>query len=429
MIIRSKTGRGNPAPTNLAQSSISFGIIHLEDDIHILIIALVVSAFFSSAETVFVTFDKLKLLVWKEDKSIFIRAVRFFFPHTNRYIITSLVGISIANVAFSSLMAVYLTRTGIAPGWIIVISTFIVLIFAEIIPKVLALSLNAVLIKPFALLLFLTYIIFYPVVASLGFFFKLLFPHSEHSIQPYINREMMRRLIQSSEAEIHPQDADLAESVLTFASSKMREVMTPRTDIVGVSVETGIEDVTRVVVESGHSKIVVYDGDIDHIIGYIHAYDLIDTTEKLRDIVRPAEFVSEFTLVIEGLKTLRNKVTNLLVVLDEYGGVDGIVTIEDIAEEISGAIEDEHDLPVFRFKELSVGRYMISGRAELDDLNREFELNFEKKEGVETFGGWIVTKLGRIPKKGEKIDISGLRIEILSADSVVVKMTRVELLE
>ena len=402
---------------------------HLEQEIHILIIALVVSAFFSSAETVFVTFDKLKLLVWKDQKSIFIKAIRFFFPQTDRYVITTLVGISIANVAFSSLMAVYLARAGISPGWIIVISTFIILIFAEIIPKAFALSLNAVLIKPYAVILFTTYIILFPVAALLGVLFKILFPHSELIIQPFINRGMMRRLIQSSEAEINPHDADMAESVLTFASARMREVMTPRTEIIGVPIDSGIEDVTRIVVESGHSKIVVYDEDIDHIAGYIHAFDLMNPSGKPVQTLREVEFVSEFTPVIEGLKILRKKETGLLVVLDEYGGVDGIVTIEDIAEEIFGEIEDEHDQPVFRFKESSPGKYLISGRAELDDLNREFDLNFEKKEGVETFGGWIASKLGRIPQKNEKIDISGLRIEIVSADSVVVKMTRVELLQ
>lgn len=395
-------------------------------DTLVILVALVFSAFFSASETSFITFDKLKVVIWEKNKDFFISTIKIFSKHSDRVIITCLIGNNLANVAYSSLAAIYLSYMGFSVVYVIIISTLIILTFGEIIPKALALSLNNSFVRPFSVLLAIVYAIFYPIVFGLSFLNKLFFPHSNQRFQPLLNRSSLRKLVKSPHVDIEPEDAALAESVLSFASSKMREIMTPRPDIVSAHIDTKIEDITKLILDTGHSKIVIFNEDIDHIAGYIHSLDLMTSVQCIREILRPPIFVSEFTPVIDGLKIIKKNQTGLLFVLDEYGGIDGIVTIEDIAEEIFGEIEDEYDRPVFRHRETAPGKYIFSGRAEIDDINKSYEFDLEKEEGVETIGGWLVTKLGRIPKRKEIIEIDGFRIEVILSDSVRVKMLRLE---
>ncbi len=384
------------------------------------------SAFFSLAETAFVTFDKLKIMVWTDLKMPFTRHLKFFYPRTDRYIITSLIGNNIANVAFSSLAVIYLVKMGLPPALIIIISTFVILTFSEVIPKAFALSMNSVIIKPASFIMLLFYLVFYPLTELLSLAYKILFPHSGYGFQPNLSRDHLRRLMLSKQAGIEKEDAELAGSVLAFASAKMRQVMTPRMEMKAAQMDTPLDTIKRMILDSGHSKIVIYQEEIDNIRGYIHAFDLMHTGITLSDILRPVVFVSEFTPVMEGLKILKKKETGLLIVLDEYGGVDGLVTIEDIAEEIFGEIEDEHDRPRFRYKKLPDGKYLLDGRAEIDDLNREYHLHLQKAEGVESVGGWVVTKLGRIPEAGDIFTLEDLRIEIVLADKRRIVQMKVE---
>ena len=398
----------------------------MDNNIIILITALLLSAFFSSSETVFITFDKLKLIVWRKRNDVFNKALRVFFPRQERFIITGLIGVNIANVTFSSVAAIYLITMDLPVWLVIVISTLIILTFGEILPKAAALSFGNLLIRPFALFLWLFYLLFSPVIVILSSVFKLLLPSSEIGYQPILTRETLTRLMTSGAGGLSVKEAEIADVMLSFADKKMREVITPRTDLVATSMNTTSDEVLKLIIDSGHSKIVIYDEDIENIVGYVLALDLLHKTGTAAEIVRPAVFVSEFTPIIKALKILKDKNVGMLMVVDEYGGLDGIATIEDIMEELFGEIEDEFDKPKFRHRRLRKGGYLISGRAELDDLNREFDLGLEKPEGVETFGGWLITNLGRIPKSGEIFDIHSFRIEVVLADEVRVKILKVE---
>ena len=397
----------------------------MKDELLIMLLALLASGFFSSAETVFLTFDRLKLILWKDKKDIFTRAIRVFFPNTDRFILTSLIGVNLANVAFSSMAAVFMVGLGLPPWLVVIISTMVLLTFGEILPKTIVLPIGTFLIKPYAILLFIVYTTMFPLISALSAFLRKL-PGQTPLLRSQLSRDSLSRLIMSEHSEIHSDNAKLAVTVLKFAHAKMREVMTPRTEIASLPVNSNLAEITAEILESGHSKLVLFDGDIDHISGYIHAFDLMNNTESVEELIRPVRFVSEFTPVIEGLKILRKRETGLLVVVDEHGGTDGIVTIEDIAEEIVGEIEDEFDKPRFRYKTTGENKYLISGRAEIDDLNREYDFDLEKAEGVETFGGWLVTRLGRIPDSWEKVRIGDLKMEILSASETRVKIVRVE---
>ncbi|NQS97020.1 MAG: HlyC/CorC family transporter [candidate division Zixibacteria bacterium] len=398
----------------------------MDNNIIILIIALLFSAFFSAVETVFITFDKLKLIVWRKQNDVFNRALRVFFPRQERFIITSLIGVNIAYVTFSSVAAIYLITMDLPVWLVIVISTLIILTFGEILPKAAALSLGNLLIRPFALILWLFYLLFLPVIVLLSSVFKSLLTSSKTGYQPILTRETLMRLMVSETGGLPMKEAEIVDGVLSFADKKMREIMTPRTDLTAASIDSNLNEILKLIIDSGHSKIAIYHKDIENIVGYIHALDLLQKADTAAEIVRPAVFVSEFTPVIDALKILKDKNVGMLMVVDEYGGLDGIATIEDVMEELFGKIEDEFDKPRFRYQKLSKGGYLISGRAEIDDLNRIFDFGLEKTERVETFGGWLITNLGRIPKNGEIFNLQGFRIEVMQADEVRIKIIKLK---
>ena len=392
-----------------------------------IIIALLSSAFFSSAETVFISFDKMKLIIWMEKNNVFTKTLKVFFPRQERFIITTLAGNNLAHVAFSSLAAVYLVEMGMPAPLVIAISTIIILTFGEIIPKALALHSATGIARPYSLLLWICYIVLYPIVAAFsGIYKSLFFRESESGGNSEISREALMRVVSSEAQELRRRGREIAKSALLMGDQKMREVMTPRKDVEALPIDATRDEIESLIIKTGHSKLLIYRENIDDIAGYVHVLDLLTPGKPLRELVRDAVFVSEFTPVIDGLKLLRRKKVGMLMVVDEYGGLDGIATIEDVAEELVGEIEDEYDRPQFRYKKLREGRYIISGRAEIDDLNREYHFKLDKTEGVETFGGWIVTMLGRIPETGEKFRLKNFIIKVMLSDDVSVKTVTVE---
>ena len=398
----------------------------MEGYLILMLIALLASAFFSCCETSFIVLDKIKLLVWKKRKDIYSRALSVFFPRQDRFIVTSLVGINIGNITFSSLAAYYLVSVGL-PLWLIILSsTLIILAFAEVIPKTLALSRGSVLMRQMAVVFWLFYLLFYPIIAVFSLFSRFLFFGEESHYKNTITREVLTRIMVSPSSALTKKEAEIANSLLSLSGMKMREVLTPRTDIAAASEESSIDEIAELIMESGFSKIVIYRGDIDNILGYVHVMDLLNGGDSVANIIRPAVFVSEFTPVMDGFKILKDKDVGMLMVMDEYGGLDGIVTIEDLSEELFGDIEDEYDKPKFRHRRLKKGGFLISGRAEIDDLNRVYNFNLEKEEGVETFAGWLITNLGRIPKQNETLKIQDFKITVMLADEVRVKLVKVE---
>lgn len=383
------------------------------------------SAFCSASETVFITLDRIKLMIWREKKDLFSKSLNIFFPHKERFIITSLIGTNVAQVAFSSVAAVFFVSKGMPPWLVIVLSTVVLLIFAEILPKVISLSIGTKLARPFALLLGVIYYLLFPIVKLLSTAMKKFSPDVSDGAPLEHARRILKQVLMSDEIELHPEKAEIAAGVLSIADQKMREVMTPRTDIVSAPLESSLDEIRDLIISSGHSKIIIYAENIENIRGYVHALDLLKEAETLEEIIRPAVFVSEFTPVIEGLEALKCKGTGMVMVVDEYGGLDGIATIEDVAEEMFGEIEDEYDRPRFQYRKLKNGYFLISGRAEIDYLNEEIHSKLKKVENVTTFGGWVITQLGRIPDENEILRIEDLQIEVLLADEKSVKMLKV----
>lgn len=396
-------------------------------EIWIVLGGLLLSAFFSSCEIVFTSFDKIKLLVWRKRPGILTKSLDLFFPRQDRFIITNLIGNNLANVTYSSVISIFLVAQGVPHWLVVVIATSILLTIGEIAPKTMAIAHANSMVRPYSLVLRLFYYLFFPVVESVSRIFGTIFPGLEDAQKRLLSGEALRWVIASEQKKLHPERAEIVDGLFGFSRQKVREIMTPRTDLVAAPVEFEPENIAELIMETGHSKILIYQEDIDHIMGYIHHLDLLNEGKTVREMVRPAEVVSEFTPVNQALKSLRAKETGMLVVIDEYGGVGGIVTIEDIVEELFGEIEDEYDRPRFRCRRISKNQLLVSGRMEIDDLNREFALNLEKEEGVETIGGWLITHAGKIPSEGEKFDFHGYRIRVIRADEKSVKLITLRL--
>ena len=384
------------------------------------------SGFFSASETVFITLDRLKLMIWLVNQDIFGRCLRIFFPHKERFIITSLIGTNVANVAFSSVATIYFVSRGMPPWLVVILTTIVLLIFGEILPKVISLSISTKLAKPFSILLGVLYFLMYPLVQLLALTMKKFAPDVEDGAPIEHARKVLKKVLMSEEIELNPEKAEMAAGVLSIADQKMREILTPRTDIISAPMDVSLDTVRDLIISSGHSKIIIYEDNIENVRGYIHALDLMKDAKNLEEIIRPAVFVSEFTPVLEGLDALKNSSTGMLMVMDEYGGLDGIVTIEDVAEEMFGEIEDEFDRPRFHYRRLKDKSFLISGRAELDFLKTKIDFRLKKVEDVTTFGGWLITQLGRIPEESEIIEVENLKIDVLLADEKSVKMLKVK---
>lgn len=398
-------------------------------EIWIVITALFLSAFFSSCEIVFTSFDKIKLLVWRKKSKIYTKSIDIFFPRQERFITTTLIGNNLANVIYSSIITIYLVSQGIQQWVVILIAAVVLLTAGEIIPKTIALTYADRMVKPYSIVLRLFYYLFYIAAEFLSFIIKGIFRDSKSGHMRLLTKEKLWKIIRSEQKKHLPEKAEMVEGLYAFSFQKVRELMTPRTELTAASIDSSPEDIKRMVMATGHSKIVIYEDDIEQIKGYIHHLDLLNGGGTVKEMLRPVGIVSEYTPAVEALKILRSKKTGILVAIDEYGGVGGIVTIEDIIEELFGEIEDEHDRPRFRYRKIQDNSLLLSGRTEIDELNREFSLDIEKEEGVKTIGGWLITLAGYIPKPGEEFQFHGFHIKIIRASDRMVKLFTMKLPE
>jgi CBS domain containing-hemolysin-like protein len=219
-------------------------------------------------------------------------------------------------------------------------------------------------------------------------------------------------------------EIQIFQNALDFSEVKSREAMIPRTEIVAVDIDTTPKELAKIFTETGLSKILVYNESIDDILGYIHSFELFKKPEKIEKVLMPVVFVPETMLVKDVLGILSKKRKSLAVVIDEYGGTSGIITVEDIIEELFGEIEDEHDSVALIEEELGEDHYKFSARLEVDYLNENYKLDLEESENYETLGGLIVNHTEEIPEKGETLEIDKFIFTILEVSN-----TKIELVE
>ncbi len=335
---------------------------------------------------------------------------------------------SLINYLFSNLSL--LTQT--------VISTLVILITAEFLPKVFFQIYSNLLLKIFAFPAFVFYILFSLVSdfvlwisdVVLKQFFKtdgdqVQLAFSKVELGNYIN-EQMETVEEHEEVD---SEIQIFQNALEFSEVKAREVMTPRIDLIAVEIYDSIKSLNQLFTATGYSKVLVYQNTIDDILGYVHSFELFKKPITIKSIMRPIEYVPETMLIKDVLNILTKKHKSVAVVLDEYGGTSGIMTIEDIVEELFGEIEDEHDSIELLEEKISDKAYNFSARLDVDYLNETYKLNLPENENYETLGGLIVNSTEEIPQQNETIKIENFLFTIIEVSNTKIDVVSLQILD
>ncbi|MAT57138.1 MAG: hemolysin [Ignavibacteriae bacterium] len=395
-----------------------------------LIALLIFSAFSSAAELAFVVSNKIKIEIRARKNNLAAKKALFFLKHPQYFFSTILIMNNIINIAFASISTLFLySAFALSEGEILLVSTVAILLFGELIPKYFAREFADTVIMLSVIPIRFISIILYPLVkitSSISAILTRSENQNEEHISYLFGKEDMQSLLdESSEAgNVDEDDSDVINKVFELGEQKVYEAMTPRTDIVGVEINSSIDEVINTFIESGYSKIPVFEESLDNIKGIVLTYDMFKSPESLKSVMREVVFVPETKKTLETLNELLEKRLSIAIVVDEFGGTAGLVTVEDIIEEMLGEIRDEYDEEEEVLKKIDDNSYVISGRVEIDRINEEFELNIPEGD-YETIGGFIITHIGRIPTRGEFIEIPPYKIQVLYADKTKIDLVKV----
>lgn len=378
------------------------------------------SAFFSGSEMAYVVANKIKIEIRARKKNPAAQNAFYFARNPNIFFPTILIGNNVINILFASISTLFLSAAfGMDEFSILLISTVLVLIFGEILPKYLSREAADSIIMLSSVPLRILSIIFYPVIKILSSLFSFISQSQnvkEESFNYLFSREDIKTLInESHEAGIvNKRESDIIGKVLALSDQRVYEAMRPRTEIVGIETGMNINEVLDLFIESGFSKLPVYEENLDNIKGVIYAYDLFKMPADIQSITREVIFVPETKKSYEMLNEFLNKQVSIAVVIDEFGGTAGIVTTEDIIEELFGEIKDEYDVEEYICRKIRPDTYLISGMIEIDLLNEKYDLKLPQGD-YETVAGFIIDRLGRIPVQGENVVIDNFNFLIARA--------------
>lgn len=369
----------------------------------LIILTLLFSAFFSGMEIAFVSSNKLKLELDKKSNSFTSRIISIFTKEESRFIINMLIGNNIALVIYGLLMAELLEENlqFLASSTFLIfllqtiISTLIILVFAEFIPKAIFRINSNNILKFFALPLLLTYMMLYPfnllMMILSKWVLKGLFKVDIEEGQRFFDRVDLDAYLSMLKTEEDDNiEVEMLQNALELPSIKARECMIPRTEIVAVEIDAPIAMLKDKFIESKLSKILIFKNDIDNVIGYVHSLDLFRKPKTIKSILMPIPIVTEAMVASELLELLIKKQRAVAVVVDEYGGTSGMVTVEDVTEEIVGEIEDEHDAETLIDKKIDEKTFLFSARTEVDTINKKHNLNLPTSEEYETLAGLLL---------------------------------------
>jgi CBS domain containing-hemolysin-like protein len=404
------------------------------NDILLLVLLVFICAFFSGSEIAFVTGNKLKIEIKARKNSLAARSALYFTNNPQNFFSIILIGNSIVSISFASLSALFLAHIfGFNDVSILIISTFILLIFGELLPKYLSSEIPDRIILISAVPIRVISFILYPVVKVISWISTLFTKSSSlsgWSVNYLFDKGDIETLVKESHEAgiVNKKESDIISRILDVGDQRVYEAMRPRTEVVGIDIESTVDEALDVFIESGYSKHPVYEGSLDNIKGVIFAHDLFKFPQNLQNIIREIIFVPETKRSFDMLNEFLSKRISIAAVIDEFGGTAGIVTMEDIIEELFGEIKDEYDIEEEIFRKISKDTFLISGKVEVDLINEKYKLNIPYGN-YETLGGYISSKLGRIPAQGEKIIIDNFDILIAKGNNTridVVKLTTPE---
>lgn len=389
---------------------------------------LLLSGFFSSSELAYVVANKLKVELRARKNKIAAKYAQHFINNPQTFFSTILISNNIINIAFASLITIFLAEIYNFSEWtILLFSTVLLLLFGELIPKYIAREFADSLILVSAIPLKIISFILTPFVKLTDSISLLLVQKNQLSneVSEILHRDEIHSLINegSEIGNVDEDDSDVIKNIIDLGEQKVYEAMTPRTDIVGVSLDTPIPDILDLFIQSGYSKLPVYEENLDKIKGVIHVYDMFNNPKDLREIVREVSFVPETKKSLDMLREFLDNRVSFTIVVDEFGGTAGMLTVEDIIEEMFGEIRDEYDDDPDVCKKIDNNTFVLSGKIEIDFLNEEYELNIVDGD-YETIAGFITAKIGRIPEKGEKIKIDKYNFVILHSSKIKVNLIK-----
>lgn len=402
------------------------------------------SAFFSGMEMAFVSSNRMLAEMDKEKNGLSQQLLSTFYRHPNGFVSTMLVGNNIVLVVYGILIARFFDNTifaGMEPGFTVpadtILSTLIVLFTGEFLPKTLFKSNPNKLLTVFSIPAYLFYILLWPISKFSTFLSKILLRiigihMSKDDDDEGFSKVDLDYLVQSS-IDNAKNDDDIEDEVkifqnaLDFPDTKVRDCMVPRTEINAVNLnECSLDDLKQMFIESGNSKIVVYNGDIDHIEGYIHSSEMFRAPEHWQEHIQSMPFVPETMAAQKLMQIFLQQQKSLGVVVDEFGGTSGIVSLEDIVEEIFGEIEDEHDNTKYIAKKTDNGDYILSARLEIDKVNEMFDLNLPESDEYMTIGGLILYYYESFPKLNEIVTVGPYEFKILKSTRTKIELVRLK---
>lgn len=412
----------------------------MDYSILIIITMLLLSAFFSGMEIAYVSSNKIHIEIEKKQNTFLASVLKKITRRPSKFIATMLVGNNIALVIYGffmgDLLMEYIPIAGFA-GLLIqtIISTIVILLTAEFLPKVFFQIYANSLVKIFAVPAYFFYVLFSLISEFIiwisDLVLKLVFKSEGDTVQLSFSKLELGNYI-SEQMEIaetkEEMDSEIQifQNALDFSEVKSREAMIPRTEVIAVDIDTSPKELAKIFTETGLSKILVFKDNIDDILGYVHSFELFKKPANIKKVLMPVVFVPETMLVKDVLGILSKKRKSIAVVIDEYGGTSGIITVEDIIEELFGDIEDEHDSIALIEEELGDGHYKFSARLEVDYLNEAYKLNLEESENYETLGGLIVNHTEEIPEQGETVEIEDYIFTILEVSSTKIELVEVK---
>ncbi|MBO0343159.1 MAG: hemolysin family protein [Bacteroidota bacterium] len=423
----------------------------MDSSIIIIVLSLLFSAFFSGMEIAFVSANRIHIEIEKKQEGFLAKVLTWLTDKPSKFIATMLIGNNIALVIYGLFMGdllmewfqgmlptdyqflnVLLTDFSLLSQTII--STLLILLTAEFLPKVFFQIYSNALLKVFAVPAYFFYLLFsgisWFVIRVSDFILKIFFKDEGDEVQlSFTKLELGDYITEQMETVEEEDDVDseiqIFQNALQFSTVKAREVMVPRTEITAVEQNETPKNLTKLFTETGYSKILIFKESIDEIIGYVHSYELFKKPKTIKSILLPVEFVPETMLIQDILNVLTKKRKSMAVVLDEYGGTSGILTVEDIIEELFGEIEDEHDSTDLYEEQISENEYKFSARMEVDYINENYKLELPEGEEYETLGGLIVNQTGEIPEQDSEVTVDNFTFKILEVSNTKIDLVSV----
>lgn len=405
-------------------------------------------------EIAFVSANKIHIEIEKKQEGFLAKLLTLLTQKPSKFIATMLIGNNIALVVYGLFMGEFLMEwfvnlssstlgffnlllTDFSLLTQTVISTLVILLTAEFLPKVLFQIYSNTLLKVLALPAYIFYVLFgflsWFIIKISDFILKTFLKTDGDEVQLSFSKIELGDYITEQMETVEEEDEvdseiQIFQNALEFSGVKAREVMIPRTEITAVELHETPRALTKIFTETGYSKILIFKDTVDDIIGYVHSFELFKKPKTIKSILRPVELVPETMLINDILNVLIKKHKSIAVVLDEYGGTSGIMTVEDIVEELFGEIEDEHDSTDLIEEQITEKSYKLSARLDVDYLNENYKFELPETDEYETLGGLIVSETGEIPEQNSEIEIANFRFTILEVSSTKIDMVMLEVL-